>query len=114
MRIPFITKKRVQETGYENAQRFCDLVEKLAMEHRIIAMYPHPGYRSINDEGRYGWVWMANEQWRKMVGQCLYERKVSLKSAEFHAPDSIEGWCFTAISNAPAPRVALLSLEDSL
>lgn len=105
----FLRKKRVNETGAENARRFVAAVEKLARDERMVQLFPHPGYHGVKHE-RYGWEWMMNPLWRERVLELLKDAPV--KDATFHAPDSLDGWTFTAISTVPVPRIAQLTLED--
>lgn len=106
-------KKPAPETGAENARRFVAVVTRLAADSRIVEMLPHDGWRGSKHE-RYGWQWMANPAWRKEVNRLLHTQRAPVKDIRFHAPDSLDGWSFTAISTVPLPRVASLSLEESL
>lgn len=103
--------KRVDETGEANARRFVSVVSRLAKDQRLIEMFPHEGWRGSKHE-RYGWEWMPNPLWRQRVLELLQDAPV--KDARFHAPDSLDGWTFDAVSTVPVPRVATLSLEEAL
>lgn len=109
--INIFRKKRAPETGEANARRFVVVVSKLAQDERLVTMLPHDGWHGSKHE-RYGWEWMPNPRWRERVLELL--RAAPVKDAAFHAPDSLDGWTFTAISIVPVPRVATLSLEESL
>src|SRR5574343_110273 len=37
-----------------------------------------------------------------------------VKAAQFHEPDSLDGWTFSAYSTVPVPRIAQLTLDQSL
>lgn len=109
-----LTKKtRSNETGLQNAERFVTALESLAERHRLIEMFPHPGFHGVKGE-QYEWVWMPNVCWRDVVKHLIQERKSSVRDVQFHAPDSMDGWTFSAISTTPLPRVAHLSLDETL
>lgn len=107
-------KTKSAETLAQNALRFCSVAAKLAEDERLVAMYPHPGWRTSRNDRfeRYGWVCMPNPLWRERVLNVLNARQAKVKDATFHAPDSLDGWTFTAISTVPVPRIAQLTLED--
>lgn len=96
------------ETGEENARRFAETVAKLAKDARVIVMYPT--YTKAADIG--GWVWMMNAAWRARVLELLADAPV--KEPKFHEPDSLDGWTFSAYSTVPVPRIAQLTLDQSL
>lgn len=99
------------ETGEMNARRFVRVVTRIASDERIIQMVPHEGFRGVKRE-THGWVWMLNPKWRERVLELL--REAPVKDAQFHAPDSMDGWTFSATSTVPVPRIATLSLEETL
>ena len=109
----FLRKKRIKETGAQNAARFVATVTKLAEDERMVQLFPHPGFHGSKHE-RYGWEWMPNAAWRKEVNRLIAISKAPVKDARFHAPDSLDGWTFTAVSTTPLPRVAQLTLDDVL
>lgn len=110
--LALITRRPIPpETGEENARRFVEVVTDLAHEKRVVLCYPHPGFRSIGGPEN-GWVWMLNPLWRARVLELLAEAPV--RGAEFHAPDNLDGWTFSAYSTVPVPRVAQLALDQTL
>jgi hypothetical protein len=110
--LDLFRRKREPETGAENARRFVTIVARLAAESRIVEMYPYPGRSNRNEH--FGWQWMANSAWRKEVNRLLHAQRVPVKDARFHSPDSLDGWSFSCVSTVPLPRVATLTLEDTL
>lgn len=96
------------ETGEQNAQRFVQTVATLAKDERVILMYPT--YTKASYVG--GWVWMMNAAWRARVLDLL--KAAPVKDAQFHEPDSLDGWTFSAYSTVPVPRIAQLTLDQSL
>lgn len=105
-------RQRVKETGAENAQRFVDMVKRRAHDERMVLAYPSGKWTASNDH--LGWVWMINPQWRKRVHALIAKQRVPVKDVRFHAPDSMDGWTFSATSTVPVPRVATLTLEETL
>lgn len=101
--------KRSTETGEQNAQRFVRVVTTLAKDERVIICYPHPT-RSRTERG--GWIWMLNPAWRDRVLELL--KNAPVRGAEFSPPDSLDGWTFHAYSTVPVPRIAQLSLNETL
>lgn len=97
-----------KETGEENAQRFVHTVIAQAREHRVVIMYPS----DTKAPWIGGWVWMMNEAWRTRVLELLADAPV--KEPRFCPPDSLDGWTFTAYSTVPVPRIAQLTLDQSL
>lgn len=106
--VNFVEKK--PETGELNAQRFVKMVTEQARDERVIICYPH-GTPTIRNP-RVGWVWMLNPAWRERVLDLLKDAPV--KGAAFSPPDTMDGWTFHAYSTVPVPRIAQLTLEDTL
>lgn len=106
--VKLVEKK--PETGEDNARRFVAAVTQLAKDDRVILMYPHP----VRSDGglRGNWQWMLNPAWRARVLELLQDAPV--RGAEFSPPDSLDGWTFHAYSTVPVPRIAQLSLSDTL
>ena len=109
-KITVKVEERNPETGEQNAQRFVKTVAMMAKEGRVIIMYPHP----VRSHGGLAgnWQWMLNPAWRDRVMELLQQAPV--RGAEFSPPDSLDGWTFHAYSTVPVPRIAQLSLNDSL
>lgn len=97
------------ETGEQNAQRFVAAVITEAREERVIIMYPTNAGRAHH---RFGWVWMMNAAWRARVLELLQDAPV--REPQFNPPDSLDGWTFSAYSTVPVPRIAQLTLDQTL
>lgn len=100
------------ETLRANAERFVAVVQEMAREQRYIQMFPHVGYHG-RKTAAHGWIAMPNLHWRCLVQKLLIEGGM-VTDAQFHEPDSLDGWTFSAVSIFPTPRVALLNLEDKI
>lgn len=106
-----LRRPRAPETGEANARRFAATVVELALEERVIICYPRQGLQGA--KGReHGWEWMLNPLWRARVLELLQDAPV--RNAEFHPPDSLDGWTFSAYSTVPVPLIAQLDLSQSL
>jgi len=94
------------ETGGDNVSRFVRRVLDEAQHTRIVILRP--------DGARSGqWPWMENSSWRHAVEDRLAESD-QVYGAVFHCPDSLDGWSFCCYSVDPKPKVAGLSLDDTL
>lgn len=104
--------KRVPETGKRNAERFVATVLRAAREGRLIVCRMDAGFRERKSE-LCGWQWMPNDAWRAYVLAML---KISndVCDCKFSPPDALDGWTFRADSTVPVPRVASLTLDQSL
>lgn len=105
-----VTRRQQTETGEQNARRFVKTVAELAKDKRVIICYPD-GRNTFTNPAN-GWPWMMNAIWRARVLTLLQD--VAVRGAEFSPPDSLDGWTFTAYSTVPVPRIASLTLEDTL
>lgn len=110
IRLGLTQPKATEETGEQNARRFVETVARLAHDERVIICYP-TGTWTQRCEAR-GWQWMMNERWRARVLDLL--RLAPVRDPQFHAPDSLDGWTFTAYSTVPVPRIAQLELHQTL
>ena len=108
-----VTRRPIpEETGEANAQRFVEAVVDQAHEERVIICYPHPGYGGRGGP-QHGWIWMLNPRWRDRVLELLAQG-APVREAQFHPPDDLDGWTFSAYSTVPVPRIAQLGLDETI